>query len=42
MRKSQDFLKLQLEKIKQQKISVEESLGMEIDSLREKLGDMSK
>jgi hypothetical protein len=34
MRKSQDFLKLQMEKLKQQKIASEESLSSEVEALK--------
>ena len=37
MRKSQDFLKLQMEKLKQQKITAEETLNAEIDKLTKAL-----
>jgi hypothetical protein len=42
MRKSQDFLKLQLEKSKQQKNTIEEALNLEIEALREKLENMGR
>jgi hypothetical protein len=42
MRKSQYFLKLQLEKSKQQKNTIEEALNLEIEALREKLENMGR